>query len=108
MAGVHVGEKSLEETQRSSSGVGTVVLAHNDLDGVRCLVCVIEGNGADIVVQNVGFDNPVEELTTNETKFTIDGGRSATGVGPRRGRVVGKRGVGVLKESDGNCISISR
>jgi hypothetical protein len=37
------------------------MFAHNRFDGFRGLVCVIERNGRDVMVQDVGFDDTVEE-----------------------------------------------
>lgn len=56
--------------------------SHNWLDGLGCLVRVVEWDGADVVMKNVGLDNAVEELTTDETKLTVDGGSGAADVVP--------------------------
>lgn len=47
--------------------------AHNLLNGLGGLIGLVEGNRGDEVVCNVGFDNAVEEMTSNETEFTVDG-----------------------------------
>jgi hypothetical protein len=63
---------------------------------------VVEGNGRDVVVQDVGFDDTVEQSAADEAKFTIDGSGGSTSVGPGIGVIVGKRGVGVLEVGNGD------
>lgn len=76
--------------------------AHDALDGVASLVGVVERDGADIVMENVGFNDSVQKLATNKTKFPIDGRCGASCVGPGLGGVVGQGRVGVLKEGNGD------
>ena len=78
------------------------MLAHDGLDGLGGLVGVVEGDGGDVVVENVGLDDAVEEVAADETEFTVDGGGGAADVVPGRGLVVGERRVGVLEVGDGN------
>lgn len=78
------------------------MLAHDGLDSVGSLIGVVEGDGADIMVQDVGLNNAVEEVSTNETHLTIDGGSSATDEVPLVTSVVRKRGISVLEKSDGD------
>ena len=92
----------LEETSPAGVGLSAVVLAHDSLDGIAGLVGVVEGDVADIVVQDVSLDDAVEDVAADETKVTVDGGSSATGEVPDLGLVVRKSGVGVLQEGDGN------
>ena len=77
--------------------------AHDWLDGLGCFVSVVKGNGRNVVVQDVGFDNAVEESAANETKFTINSCSGSTNVIPASGGVVRERWVGVLKVGDCNC-----
>ena len=79
------------------------MLAHDWLNGFGCLVGVVERDGRDVVVEDVGFNNPVEELAANETEFAVDGCGGATGVGPGARFVVRERGVGVLEVRNGDC-----
>ena len=74
--------------------------AHDGLDGLGGLVGVVEGDGGDVVVKNVGLDDTVEEMTSDEAKLTVDGSSGTTSVGPGVGVVVGEGGVGVLQEGD--------
>jgi len=76
--------------------------AHDGLDGLGSLVGLVEGNGADVVVQNVGLDDAVEELTADKSKFAIDSRGGATDVGPGLASVMWERWVGVLKIGDSN------
>jgi len=92
----------LDEANRALPSVGTVVSAHDRLDGLGGLVGVVEGNGADVVVQDMGLDDAVEEVAADETELAIDGGSAATDIIPRLVGVVRQRGIGVLEEGDGN------
>lgn len=71
--------------------------AHDGLDGGGGLIGVIEGNGGDVVVQDVGFDDAVEEGAADEAEFAVDGGGGAAGEGPGLRAVVRERRVGVLE-----------
>ncbi len=79
---------------------------HDRLDGFGCLVCVVEGNGADVVVEDMGFNDTVEESAADETELTIDGCSGSTNIVPAFTRVVGKRRVCVLEVGDGNWDSL--
>ena len=93
---------ALDETPAATIDVGAVVLAHDRFDGLGSLVGVVEGDGADVVVEDVGLDDAVQELAADEAKFTVDRGGGAAGVVPGGGLVVGKRWIGVLEEGDGD------
>ena len=58
----------LEKAERSTLGVRAVVLAHNRLDSLRGLVGVVEGDGGDVVVEDVGLDDAVEPPTPGSSK----------------------------------------
>lgn len=92
----------LNEANGALLGIGAIVLAHDRLDGLGGLVGVVEGDGADVVVQDVGLDDTVEEVAADEAKLTVDGRGGATDEVPLIGSVVREGGVGVLEESDGN------
>lgn len=99
-----------DEAPGAVLGVGPVVLAHDGADGVRCLVSVVEGNGADVVVQDVRLDDAVEQVAADEAHLAIDGGSGTADKVPLVGRVVRQRRVSVLEEGDGDCgktVSIS-
>lgn len=64
---------------------------------------MVEGNGGDIVVEDVGFDDAVKELATDETEFTVDGSRGTTSKVPSIASVMWEGWVGVLEIGDGNC-----
>jgi len=93
---------ALQEAESPALGVGAVMAAHDGFDGFGGLVSVVEWDGAHVVVEDVGFDNSVQERTADETEVTVDGCSSTTDVVPALGRVVGKRWVGVLQVGDGN------
>ena len=63
--------------------------AHDGLDGFGCLVGVVEGDGGDVMVKDVGFDDAVKKLAADETKFAVDGCGGAADVSPGTGFVVG-------------------
>lgn len=82
--------------------VGAVVLAHDRLDGLGGLISVVEGDAADVVVEDVGLDDAVEEVSADEAHLTVDGGSGAADKVPLLVVVVREGRVGVLKEGDGN------
>lgn len=92
----------LDEADRSLGCVGAVVTAHDRLDSLGGLVGVVEGDGAHVVMKNMGLDDAVEEVAADEAKLAIDGGGAATDVVPLLSSVVRERRVGVLKEGDGD------
>ena len=68
---------------------------------------MIEWNRADIVMENVGLNNTMQELAADETKFAIDSGCCTTGIVPAGWGVVRKAGISVLQEGDGNYSIVS-
>lgn len=78
------------------------MFAHDGLDGLAGLIGVVEGDGADVVVQDVGFDDAMEDVAADEAKFAVDGGGGAAGESPGLGGVVWEGGVGVLEVGDGD------
>lgn len=82
--------------------IGAVVLAHDRLDGLGGLVRVVEGDAADVVVEDMSLDDAVEKVAADEAHLTINGSSSTTDEVPLVVGVVGKGRVGVLEESDGN------
>ena len=58
------------------------MLAHDGLDSIRGFVCVVEGDGADVMMKNVRFNDAMEELSADESEFAINGGGGASGVSP--------------------------
>lgn len=94
--------ESIEETHPARVSVRVVIVTHDLLDGVGGLVGVVKGNRADIVVQNVGFDDSVQDVTADEAKVTVDGASRPTDKVPCFRLVVGKGRVGVLEVGDGH------
>lgn len=86
--------------------VGAVVLAHDGLDGLGGLVGVVEGDGGDVVVEDVGLDDTVEDLAADEAELAVNGSGGATGEVPVLAGVVREGGVGVLEVGDGDCEEI--
>lgn len=94
--------QSSNEAPSSALGIRFIVLAHNLLNGLGGFVGIVERNGGDEVVGDVGLDDTVEEMTADESEFTINGGSGSASVGPGFRVVMRKRRVGVLEESNGN------
>jgi hypothetical protein len=92
-----------EEAQAALLDVGAVVLAHDGLDGLGGLVGVVEGDGGDVVVEDVGLDDAVEDLAADETELAVNGGGGATSKVPGLAGVVREGRVGVLEVGDGDC-----
>ena len=65
------------------------MLSHDWLDRLGCLIGVVEGDRANVVVKNMGLDDAMKEGPADETKFAIDCRSGTASVGPRRWRVVG-------------------
>jgi hypothetical protein len=78
------------------------VLAHDRLDSLGGLVGIVKGNGADIVVENVGLYDAMEKLAANEAKLAVNGSSSSTDVCPGLAVVMRKRGVSVLEVGNSN------
>lgn len=94
--------QTLEETERTALDVRAVVATHDWLDGLGSFIGVVEGDGADIVVENVGFNDAVEESAANEAELAVNCGGGSTNIGPASSGVVGKRRVGMLEVGDCN------
>ena len=80
------------------------MVAHDGLDGFGGFVGVVERDGGDIVVEDVGFDDAVEELAADEAEFAVDGCGGASGICPGGRVVMRERGVGVLEKCNGHCV----
>lgn len=92
----------LDEADGAVGNVGAVVAAHDGLDGLGGLVGVVEGDGADVVVQDVCLDDAVQQVAADESELAINGRGGALDKGPLLACVVGQGRVGVLQEGDGN------
>jgi hypothetical protein len=85
--------------------ITSVVLTHDGLDCLRRFIGVIKGDSADEVMENMGLHDAMQQSSSDEAKFSINGRRSPSSISPCGGRVMGKGGVSVLEEGDGNCIT---
>lgn len=92
----------LDEANWTALNITAVVLTHDWLDGLGGFVGMVERDRGDVVVEDVGLDDAVEEVTADEAKLTVDGRGRATGEVPRLASVVRERRVGVLKVGDGD------
>ncbi|KAH3677501.1 hypothetical protein OGATHE_000975 [Ogataea polymorpha] len=74
------------------------MLAEHLLDGVGGISRVVEWNTGNVVVENVSFDDVMENMLSYEAELSIDGGSSPLGKVPLRIVVMRKSRVCVLKE----------
>jgi len=79
------------------------VSSHDGLDGLGGFAGVVEWDGGDVVVQDVGLDDVVEEVRADGPEVAVDCGGGAAGEGPCFAGVVREGGVGVLEECDCDC-----
>ena len=61
-----------------------------------------------LVMQNVVFDRPMDDIAAYETEVTVYGAAGAAEEGPGSARVVREYRVGVLKECDGDWRYVSK
>jgi len=78
------------------------VASHDRLDGLGCLISVVEWDCADIVVEDVSFNDAVEKSAADEAKLAINSCGGTTNIVPAFSTVVRKSWVGVLEICDGN------
>lgn len=101
--------RALPHTRQESNGsafdISAIVLPHDRLDGLSGLVCVVKWNGGDKVMEDVGLDDTVEEMTADETKFAVNGCGSTARKCPGVSFIVRKGGVRVLEVCNGHCRS---
>jgi hypothetical protein len=93
---------TLQESERSPTNIRAVVTTHDWLDGFGSFIGVVEGDGTDVMVKNVGLDDTVEKSAADESEFTIDRSGGTTNVVPALTTVVRKSWVSVLKVGDSN------
>ncbi|KAH3668267.1 hypothetical protein OGAPHI_002021 [Ogataea philodendri] len=79
-----------------------VVRAHSLLQAIGGWSGVVVGNTRDIMVQNVGFNNVVEEEPTNKAKVSVNGCSSASSKRPFVAVIVWQSHVGMLEVGDEN------
>lgn len=82
--------------------IGFIVAAHNGFDVLRGLTSVVEGDGGDQVMADVGANDVMEKMGIDEAEVAIDGGSCATGEIPGLAVVMRHGGVGVLEEGNGD------
>lgn len=78
------------------------MLPHDWLDCLSGFVGMVEWNSADIMVQDVGFNDAVEQVSTNKAEFTINCRRGAASEGPSVGRIVWQGRISVLEVGNRN------
>ena len=88
------------EAKHASLDVGAVVLTQHRLDRFGRFVGVVPRHACKIVVDDMGLDDAMHEVSSDKAKFTVDGGSRAAGVGPGGWIIVGKSRVGMLQICD--------
>jgi hypothetical protein len=76
---------------------------HDRLDSFGSFISIVEWDGRYVVVENVCFDNSMQEVTSNEAKLSVNGSSSSTSKVPSLWLVMRKRRIGVLEESNSDC-----
>jgi hypothetical protein len=82
------------------------VASHDWFNGLSSFVGVIKWNGANIVVEDVSFNDAVEEGAANKSKFTINRCSCSTNVIPTSCGIVRESWIGVLEIGDGDCLRL--
>src|SRR4051812_19454013 len=77
--------------------------AHDLLNVFRSLAGVVEWDGRDEMVADVGTNDVVEEMGIEKSEITIDRCRGTTSKVPGAVIVVRHGSVGVLEEGNGDC-----
>ena len=81
------------------------MFAHDHFDSSCSLLSVIEWDDGDVVVENVGLNDAVEQGTTDEAEVTINSRCSARSKSPCLRSVMGDRRVCMLQIRNSNCIA---
>ena len=79
-----------------------IVIAHDRFDGRGGFLAVVEGNGGDVVMQDVRIGDAVHDGVREEGDVTVNGRGGTPGKGPRFRSVVREGGIGVLEVGDGH------
>lgn len=101
---------ALYEADGASFNVGAVVTTHDWFDGFSGFIGMVEWDSRDVVVEDVRFDDAVEQLSSDKSELSVDGRSGTTDIVPTSTSVVRKRRVSVLKigDSDYNVIFVSK
>ena len=94
--------QAFQKSKRTALGIGQVVCAHDPFDGLCSFLGVVEWDDRDVVVENVGLDDAVEQGTADETEVAVDGRCSAGGESPCFRSIVGNGWVCMLQVRDSN------
>ena len=78
------------------------MFAHDWLDGLSGLICMIERYGANVMVKNMSLNDPMEKLPANKPKLPINCRCCASCICPGGRGVVRQGRICMLQESDGH------
>lgn len=73
-----------------------IVRSQQRLDCLSCFLSLIKWDTTEQMVYNVVIDDLVEEMPTDETSSTVNGGQRTLGIGPGLGRVMRHIRMGML------------
>lgn len=79
---------------------------HNGFDGFGRLISMVKRDSRDEMMEDMGFNNAVHDLSTDETKLAVYGRSSAASKIPSVVLVVRQLAIRVLKVCDGNCLML--
>ena len=91
---------ALHKSHGSIRGIRAIMTTQDRFDCLGRFIGMVEWNGRDKVMENVGFNDPMEKMAANETKFTVNRCGGATGECPSTGFVMRQRRIGMLKEGN--------
>lgn len=80
------------------------MFSHDRLDGFGRFIGVIEWDGGDVMMEDMSLDDAVEEVSSDESKFPIDGRCCSSCEVPGFRLVVRQGWIGVLEIGDGHLI----
>ena len=91
-----------QEPNSAVLGVGPVMSAHYHFDGFRGFLGVIKWDDRDVMVEDVSFDDAMEQRTTYESEITVNGCCSSCSKSPGTGSIMCNGRVRVLQIRDCN------
>jgi len=96
LAPPHALPHALEKPNRAAFDIGLIVLSHDSFDGFGSFTGMVEWDGGNSMVQNVRFDDVVEEVVTDKAKVPVHCGCSSTYIVPCLWLVMGQRRISVM------------
>ncbi len=98
---------TLQEANGTAFYIRAVVLTHDGLDGFCGFIGVVKGDSRHVMVEDVGLNNAVHKVATDEAELAVNGCSGTASEVPGMRFIVRKAGVGVLEIGDGNLETVS-